>query len=323
MRRLNDQDGASAVIFALLLVPLLGFGALVLDVGQMYWEGRQLQNGADAAALAVAQDCAAGNCGDAQATGDHFANENANDAASDANVALPGNEGVKSVTVTTTTRASNGDTFLTHWLGGILGLPTSSFERSATAIWGPISASSTIPLTFSKCEWDFLTGGDPANLPTDVRVVYFHSSQTAAEVNTCAGDPANQDHPGGFGWLNPENSECEALIVNGQVGTDTGNNVPNECKDELDALVGQIVIMPLFDSVDTPQGNNAVYNIVGFGAVEITGFRFPSYEAPAGSPPCEPNDTCIAGRFVEYYDLGAEPDPEAIDLGATAVGLTG
>ena len=37
---------------------LVGMAALVVDVGAVVEEKRQLQNGADAAALAVAQSCA-------------------------------------------------------------------------------------------------------------------------------------------------------------------------------------------------------------------------------------------------------------------------
>jgi hypothetical protein len=50
MRRLNDDDGAVAVIVALLAVVLFGFAALVIDVGRCNDERRQLQNGADGAA---------------------------------------------------------------------------------------------------------------------------------------------------------------------------------------------------------------------------------------------------------------------------------
>ena len=41
---------------------LLGLGAMVIDVGQLYQERAELQNGADAAALAVAKSCALGTC---------------------------------------------------------------------------------------------------------------------------------------------------------------------------------------------------------------------------------------------------------------------
>jgi len=55
-QRLRRDDGAVAVITALLMVALLGFAAVSVDVGANYAERRQLQNGADAAALAVAQE---------------------------------------------------------------------------------------------------------------------------------------------------------------------------------------------------------------------------------------------------------------------------
>ena len=41
---------------------LTGMGALVIDVGQIYQERAELQNGADAAALGVAKSCALGAC---------------------------------------------------------------------------------------------------------------------------------------------------------------------------------------------------------------------------------------------------------------------
>jgi Flp pilus assembly protein TadG len=67
MRRLirrargNDGErGAVVVLVSILLVTgvLVGFGALAVDTGQIYSERAQLQNGADAAAFAVAMGCA-------------------------------------------------------------------------------------------------------------------------------------------------------------------------------------------------------------------------------------------------------------------------
>ncbi len=64
VRLRSDERGVVAVIVALLLGygVLLGMGALVIDVGQIYQERGELQNGADAAALAVAKSCALGSC---------------------------------------------------------------------------------------------------------------------------------------------------------------------------------------------------------------------------------------------------------------------
>ena len=67
-RRLDGERGATAVMLALLLVPMLGFAAIAVDVGALYAERARLQVAADAAAIAVAQDCSRGNCGDMLAT---------------------------------------------------------------------------------------------------------------------------------------------------------------------------------------------------------------------------------------------------------------
>ncbi len=52
----KNEDGQSLVLAALVMVVLLGFSALVIDVGMIHMTKSQLQNAADAAALAGAQD---------------------------------------------------------------------------------------------------------------------------------------------------------------------------------------------------------------------------------------------------------------------------
>jgi len=54
------EDGAIAIIVAMLFFfgVMLALGALTVDVGNINADRRQLQNGADAVALAVAQTCA-------------------------------------------------------------------------------------------------------------------------------------------------------------------------------------------------------------------------------------------------------------------------
>jgi hypothetical protein len=56
----RSEKGAVASIVGLLLGMgvILGFAAVSIDVGSLMWERRQLQNGADAAALALARTCA-------------------------------------------------------------------------------------------------------------------------------------------------------------------------------------------------------------------------------------------------------------------------
>ncbi len=53
---IRKEDGAITIIVAILLVVIIGFSALVIDIGHLYQVRRQLQSAADAAALAAAQE---------------------------------------------------------------------------------------------------------------------------------------------------------------------------------------------------------------------------------------------------------------------------
>jgi Flp pilus assembly protein TadG len=82
VRRLGRDDrGAIGVLIAVLLGGgvLLGMAAMVVDVGQIYQNRAELQNGADAAALGVARQCAQGTCAPATAltTAQGYADANA------------------------------------------------------------------------------------------------------------------------------------------------------------------------------------------------------------------------------------------------------
>jgi hypothetical protein len=323
MRRLNDQDGAVAVIVGILLVVLLGIGALVVDVGNLYWERRQLQTGAEAAALSAAQDYASGNGGAAEAGARNYAN--ANDARGAFVSAFAPNLAAQEVSVTTRTGSITAEGRLASWLAQMIGNPDYFATATATARWGGIGGGATVPLTFSQCEWEQMTGGDVANLPTGQRTVYFHSSQTAKNINSCGG-PANQDHPGGFGWLNPNGPGCSSIVNLGSVQTDAGNNVPNACSEEYlrDLIGGPPVLLPIFGSV-TSQGSKATFQIVGFAALEVTGYRFSGnkFNEPVGGVPCGGDDRCIRGNFVAYYALDAVPSIGAPSFGVVSVQLTG
>lgn len=66
MRETSSEQGAIGVLFGILVLTgvVIGMMALTVDVGNMMYERRQLQNGADAASLALADECArdADNC---------------------------------------------------------------------------------------------------------------------------------------------------------------------------------------------------------------------------------------------------------------------
>lgn len=63
-RRARNERGATTMLIALLFGGFVVTGLLAwsADAGQVFWERRQTQNAADAAALALAQSCAKNNC---------------------------------------------------------------------------------------------------------------------------------------------------------------------------------------------------------------------------------------------------------------------
>jgi hypothetical protein len=325
MQRLTDEDGATAVLVAVTLAVLLGMGALVLDVGNLYWERRSLQNGADAAALAAAQDFASGNDASAKATADEYADANNRRGAFVEEFVQPT---PNSIRVTARTGDIAAPDQLNSLLAGVLGVDEYFARATAIASWGGVGGGSTVPLTFSYCEWQNFTGGLGIDaLPTSVMTVYHHTS-SASDVNDCDG-PAGQDYPGGFGWLDTNgDGTCTADVILGNADGDTGNSPPvpaasTGCTSAFFAgLIGRTVLMPVFGDV-TGVGSNAVYEILGFAALEVTGFRFGGSLAGGSPVPCGNPERCISGRFVEYYDLGSEPTVGAPDYGAYVIGLTG
>src|SRR4051794_25651998 len=54
--RTNDEQGQVLVLVVVALVALLGMCAFVIDLGYLYWNQRNLQASADAAALAGAME---------------------------------------------------------------------------------------------------------------------------------------------------------------------------------------------------------------------------------------------------------------------------
>ena len=242
MRRLiSDDSGAVAVVVALLSVALLGFGAIVIDAGQLYAERRELQNGADAGALAVAQTCAAGGCDAASAAAlveeaYVYANANAEDGAS--NIEEVCGDGVYGLAacddppsevagdgyVMVRTRTGDqeaGASVVPAALGRVLveDYEGKTIHARAVAAWGAATgAESDIPVTMSACEWNEFTGEGDALAPappyteewltnygpTYERVFYTHSVSSQVPVGTETSCPATSpggDAAGSFGWL--------------------------------------------------------------------------------------------------------------------------
>lgn len=338
MHRLADDSGMVIVFVAVLLTAMVAMTAVVIDVGQLFDERRQLQNGADAGALAIAEDCARGTitCALSVVNGvaDQYADANSSDSASDGAVDPSDFDPAGRVTVRTTTRdGSTGNDSVRLFFAPIFGISQRTLMAQATAQWGSIGSATTVPLSFSMCEWDAMTGGlGAAALPTAVQTIYHH---TGSGAGTCLG-PAGQNVPGGFGWLDVNGSgTCNADVTTQWVGGDTSPAPPTPpgatgCTDAFFAgLIGQTVLMPIFgpdpatgSTTRYGPGASTEYYIVGFAALEVDGYRIGGTTA-SPTPPCNNPDRCISGRFVAYYDYGSQPAAGVPNYGAVTISLTG
>ena len=259
MRRLNQCDserGVIAPMTAVLSVALLGMAAFAIDVGAMYSEHAQLQNGADASALAIAQACAAETpgpeCANPKLAAGGMGSSNALDGYSNPLTAtVTGNV----VDVTMQSQDPDGNNHFSLVLARVVGMDKADIRASAQAQFGAYSALDGIPLTFSQCEAD----------PTFFKGLQFfptHGSGLSEDPDYSCEHQSSSGHelPGGFGWLNDPNGGCKMhLDINDPwVEADGGNNVPTDCKPMFDAWESKLeagetveVLIPIFDTACT------------------------------------------------------------------------
>lgn len=144
-KKWKKESGQSMVLFALLLVVLVGTLAIVIDYGMPAWTARRLQNAADSAALAAATVLPADNAEKetvARTEAVEYATKNGY---SNVDVSFSDTMTVK-VTVKTTVEYS---------FAKIFGLTSVDLERSASAQIQAISSlRGVVPLSVKKSELD-------------------------------------------------------------------------------------------------------------------------------------------------------------------------
>ncbi|MEE2521191.1 pilus assembly protein TadG-related protein [Pseudarthrobacter sp. J75] len=310
---LDPERGASGVLVAVMMLVLLGAGALAVDAGQIYAERAQLQNGADGAALAVAQVCHKATCTQAQADSlaTELLNANANDGAS----ALSGSVEMDVAgqwTVRTTTRdGTSGAGFLSQMFASALDAPPATVGAYAVAGAAPLGAASGFPLALSNTCWNLTTASDTATVQ---KISYKPGG-------TCTG-PSGTEIPGGWGWLD-QDAPCRAASTLGsnELGSDPGNNPPAGCSAilaEWRATIlagGEVKVpFPVFDDA-TNNGQNGRFNIIGYATFKIWGWKFGNnhdyeFRNTASDPgmttdlACSAGqDRCIIGQFVKFESI--------------------
>lgn len=332
----SNEHGAAAVLVAFSIVALLGFTALAVDVGAMYAEKAQLQNGADATALAIAGECAQGiNCATAMTDADNLlADDNANDDSSGVfSVTQPT---ANSVRVETNAQAAGStDDSFALFFGRVLGVETAVIHASAVASWGPPSSAETLPWTVSKCVFEkYLSASQLAELnstgnftgdPTPTHILLRYDQN----VPTYPGCEAQNGYaPGGFGWLDTDTGcSAEIDVENSEVGSNPGNDLPAVCSEMPSTVKDSPILIPIF-STAAKNGQKTRYTLVGFIAFQVTGFKFGGgpdmTDLDPAAPSCTGNCRGIQGYFTRFVSLeeGLLATGGGPNYGATLVALT-
>ncbi|WP_255768019.1 pilus assembly protein TadG-related protein [Pseudarthrobacter sulfonivorans] len=298
----KNETGAVAVIVAILLVVLLGFVALAVDVGVISSERAQLQNGADAAAIGIAQECARSTtstvpsplCSTTSTLATDLANRNALDGKStvrSTDLSTPGK-----VTVTTVSKEDGAPAdSVSLYFARALGINSAKPMTRSSAQWGtPTKGPAILPLAVAACKFDIPHDGLRGTL------------QVLEQGKGCG------SVPGGFGWLPPNPGTCTIVVGTSSewFGVNTGASAPTSCSAaDFSKVNNKTVLLPVYD-LASGTGKNAAYYIKGFAAFHVTGYQFANIGWTAGPTVDNKSITGYFEKFVsldQAFELGSSP----------------
>jgi hypothetical protein len=261
----NPESGAIVVMTAIVIVSLLSVASLSLDMGEVWSSRRHLSTGADAAALDAAMYWGT------------------NGGQGDATCALVGGNSTSAAIErcdhTVKSALSGYATVITsrevdHLLAGLVGVDSSTIRASSTAFWGqPTAVSGLRPFglcaqTAAFTQW--VAAGTPSP-SAEITIPYGKGAQTTACGTNAPGNWGELDFNGGSN----SNSEFKSWVADGYPGQiSAGQIVEGDTgafsnSSGVDALIGTIFTLPVFDSV-TGNGANATFHVTGFVQVQLT-----------------------------------------------------
>jgi putative Flp pilus-assembly TadE/G-like protein len=237
----EPEQGAVSAMFALLLSQLviIGMLAMVVDLGQLWAEREELQNGADAAAHSVALDCAHDNeCAmdTLTAIAAAAANVNAKDGSAQTAVRCIRSDTANEdcdlpftnltrctgeppdtdfVEIRTRTLTADGQTLFPPAFGtALLGASYQGGQTAACArvAWGGlVTAPSAFSLAISECAFTNATRPNPGFTPYEQVKAGTPDPAFEAQIEDFTegcGDPGDPLDAGDLAWLDPPGGDC-------------------------------------------------------------------------------------------------------------------
>jgi Flp pilus assembly protein TadG len=281
------EEGAMVVLLGVLLMATLGLVALAVDSGRLVQERFQLQDGADAAALAIALDCATTGCpSDPAAVAMAYLAGSSDDRTGygDAAVAMSFTEASGTVEV----EARNPTLPLSGPRGAAADV---SVAAAAVASWGPAGTGTTAPLAFADC----VLGGVPpldGSGPGTVRV-----RQRGVDGTT----PACGDDGAGAALLRHDDCDVASSAMSRdwlRQANDAGPTGLASLRSDCSLRIGDRLPVAVFDETCTTGPScpaNESYRVTGYAFFEISGFHDCPFTGAGDGP--DLRGECISGRF--------------------------
>lgn len=253
------QSGQSLVLIALLLPALLAVLALAIDGGYAYAQRRQMQNAADAAAVAGARAYALQN--DVNAAVSHFTSTNNASSFSWSQSSETRTDSLTGLSINLTNIEVTANVTYNTFFARIVGINQMTASATARARIQPVDGIGNL-LPIIPYEQNFVFG----------------------QVYDMWDDILNA--PGGFGWVNWDGGASSTPILVNYISNPSSSGVHNigdwvysmtgvkassQVRDALSYWLNRPVIVPMYDQV-TGSGSNAQYRISGFAQFIMTDF---------------------------------------------------
>jgi Flp pilus assembly protein TadG len=357
--------GQVIVIAALAMVSLIGGVALILEAGNAYGHQREVQNGSDAVANAGATVLAERLGGSTRTDGDVLTAMTTVSSANLLDSYLGYYTDVTGRLLTPAGTAAGSPAAAARVGDGLIPPNSQGVQAGGTQTYGAAFAR-VIGFTQFTVSADAisvtgaLSGGQflPVVFPVNIVDCEKNGDLGTGEVNWQISNPDGPDadtNPEGQEYIVPlcktgggsfmildldgTPNNCADEVTNPpaiqfatfpvDVASDNGNNCAKQMVDEVNALAGTVVLIPICDGdCVTGQGSNATYHIIRVAAFFID---YMSDQNGGKNTACQGNGTtlvpirgngsssCLAGWFVRYITTG--PVGAGNIQGAGAIGV--
>lgn len=322
-RHRRTDEGAVAIMVALLAVSMLGVLAIVTDFGMAYVNKQGLQNGADAAAVAVAQEIAlqapanqgclaiqAAMSASMRTVAEAYFAENApaggaiesGAAGFEITCEKPRPEAPEALIVRVTA-AQESPVFF----GGALGVTdTIALQQAAKSIVTPAkSVTGLRPFAICQADANLVAGSLGIN-----HVISFDNADFG-----CGYAPGNwgiMDFNGGSNptgeivdWIQDGYSGSISVAPPVYIAGNPGAPSSGALNGAMNAILDKEIVLPVFDQI-TGQGSNSSFRITGFVGVKICGWKFnnQSGSGTCSTPVVAPPNNYLQVQGKRFIPIG-------------------